>query len=143
MQRLFALGIVLLAGAVATRAQTAALRASTPEVRKEVVRTIDAQLGAFRRHDIAAAFSLAAPALQLAHPLPGFAAIVEVNYPEIWTNQRADYGIVRDDGTTATVLVHVTGAHGGASYDFTLVKQPAGWRVADVLRHEPTQDDAL
>jgi hypothetical protein len=118
-------------------AQLPQLPASKPEVRKQIVATIDAQLAAFRRHDIKKAYSYAAAALQAEKPLEIFAQIVQANYPELWTNTRAEYGIVHDDGTAGTVVVHVYTAEGDASYDYTLVKERAGWRVHDVLRHDP------
>lgn len=118
-------------------------RASVPAVRQQVVATIDAQLAAFRRHDLARAYGYAAAALQLEHPLPLFGAIVQTNYPELWNNRRAEYGIVRDDGATATVLVHVFADGADASYDYTLVKQGDAWRVEDVLRHHPGSSDQI
>jgi hypothetical protein len=132
------LALVAMAGA-----QQPALPASKPEVRKEVVATIDGQLAAFRKHDVRKAYSFAAAALQAEKPLRVFAAIVQANYPEIWANARAEYGIVHDDGATATVVVHVFATADDASYDFTLVKERGGWRVHDVLRHDPAAADRV
>ena len=119
------------------------LRASKPEVRKAVIATIDGQLAAFRARDAERAYGFAARALQAEKPFAVFMAIVQSNYPELWSNRRADYGIVRDDGTTATVLVHVFGAESDASYDYSLVRERGGWRVHGVLRHAPDADSKV
>ena len=108
--------------AAAARAEDAGLRASKPEVRREIVAVIDAQLAGFRAGDVRKAYSYAAADLRAQKPLRAFAAIVENNYPEIWTNSRGEFGLVRDDGAQATVLVHVFGKDGDAAYDYTLVK---------------------
>lgn len=116
-------------------------RASKPEVRREIVAVIDAQLGAFRTRDVRKAFRYASADFQAQWPLQNFAATVQNNYPEIWSNTRAEFGLVRDDGKTATVLVHVYGKDSDASYDYTLVKEEAGWRIGAVLRHAPKKAD--
>jgi hypothetical protein len=131
---LFANGL-LLAG-VAGHAAENELRASKPDTRREVLAAIDGQLGAFRQGDVSRAYGYAASELRAQHPLRSFAAIVETNYPEVWASTRAEYGIVRDDGRRATVLVHVFGPHSDAAYDYTLVRERGAWRVHDVLRHD-------
>lgn len=113
------------------------MRASKPEVKKEIVAVIDAQLAAFRKGDTAKAYSYAAADLRAQKPLKIFAAIVRDNYPEIWASTRAEPGIVRDDGAHAAVTVQVYGKSEDAAYDFTLVKEKAGWRIYGVVRHEP------
>jgi hypothetical protein len=135
--RLTFVTLVVAGGLIGARADPPAMPASKPEVRKEIIATIEAQLGAFRKQDLKKAYGYAATALQAQKPLPVFAAIVKANYPELWVNTRAEYGIVRDDGKAATVLVHVFAADADASYDYTLVKETGGWRVHDVLRHDP------
>ena len=122
---------------LSTRALAADTRASTQEVRKEVVAAIEAQLAAFRKGDINKAYSYAAAELRAQKPLRTFTAIVQANYPEIWANTRAEFGIVRDDGARASVTVQVYSKTSATGYDFTLVKERAGWRVHGVLRHEP------
>jgi len=114
------------------------LRASRPATRKDVIAAIDAQLAAFRSGDVARAYGFAAAELRAQKPLRTFALIVQENYPEIWASTRAEFGVVRDDGNRATVLVHVFSRSGDAAYDYTLVKERGGWRVHDVLRHEKT-----
>lgn len=136
-----AAGVMLVAGAV--RAADPGLRASKPEVRREIVAAIDAQLAAFRAGDVKKAYGQASTALRAQKPLQAFVAIVRENYPEIWTNSRAEFGLVRDDGAEATVVVHVFGKDGDASYDYTLVKERAGWRIAAVLRHAPKKNERI
>lgn len=121
----------------AAGADPGALRASKPEVKQEIVAVIEAQLAAFRKGDLAKAYRFAAAELRAQKPLREFTAIVEANYPEIRSNTRADFGIVRDDGTRGTVTVHVYSRVGDAAYDFTLAKEKAGWRIFGVVRRAP------
>ena len=131
------LGVLLLgAGSAAAIAVEPSLKASKPEVKKEIVAAIEAQLAAFRKGDAAKAYSYAAAELRAQKPLPVFTAIVRQSYPEIWANTRAEFGIVRDDGTRGTVTVQVYSKTEDAAYDFTLAKEPAGWRIFGVVRHE-------
>ncbi len=124
-------------GSAPAVAAESVLRASKPEVKKEIVAVIEAQLAAFRKGDVAKAYSYAAADLRAQKPLGVFGAIVRENYPEIWASTRAEPGIVRDDGGRATVTVQVYSKAGAAAYDFTLVKEKAGWRIYGVLRHAP------
>jgi ABC-type transporter MlaC component len=130
------LGALLAWAPSAVSAETK-LRASKPEVRKDVVTVIEAQLAAFRKGDLPKAYGFAAAALRAQKPLPAFTTIVQTNYPEIWKSTRAEFGIVRDDGTRAEVTVQVFSERGDAAYDFTLQKEQGGWRIYGVLRHEP------
>jgi hypothetical protein len=111
--------------------------ASKPETKKAIVAVIEAQLAAFRKSDAEKAYSYAAADLRAQKPLRVFTAIVKENYPEIWANTRAEFGIVRDDDQHAAVTVQVYSKSNDAAYDFTLVKEKAGWRINGVLRHEP------
>lgn len=134
-------GIVLLAALFGREAAAgeAVMRASKPGVRADIMTTINGQLAAFRAGDVARAFTFAAAELQKQKPLSDFTAIVRTSYPEIWANRRAEFGIVRDDGARATVTVQVYGRESDAAYDYTLKKEPAGWRIFGVVRHEPKQ----
>ena len=123
--------------AVAVHAGAPDMPASKPEVKKEIVTVIEAQLTAFRKGDVAKAYRFAAADLRAQKPLAMFTAIVKENYPEIWANTRAEFGIVRDDGTHAKVTVQVYSKQTDAAYDFSLIKEPAGWRIYGVVRHEP------
>lgn len=112
------------------------LKASKPDVRKEVAAVIETQLAAFRKGETEKAYALASEPLRAQKPLQVFEQIVQNGYPEVWANQRAEFGIVRDDGKQATVTVRVYSKRGDASYDYTLLKERVGWRVHGVLRHE-------
>lgn len=131
------LALLGLLGAGLSLAAEPVLRASKPEQKAEIVAVIEAQLEAFRKGDARRAYTFAAAELRAQKPLALFTAIVKENYPEIWANRRAEFGIVRDDGTRATVTVQVLSRTGDAAYDFTLLKERAGWRIQGVLRHEP------
>ncbi len=120
-----------------------AMRASKPELKKEIVAVIESQLTAFRKGDVAKAYTFAAADLRAQKPLRVFAAIVQESYPEIWANTRSEFGIVRDNGTQATVTVQVYSKAGDADYDFTLAKEPVGWRIYGVLRHASKQASRL
>ena len=128
---------VLCALPIPSRSAEPPMPASKPDVKKEVVAVIEAQLTAFRKGDPAKAYTYAAADLRAQKPLRIFSAIVKDNYPEIWANLRAEFGIVRDDGKRATVTVQVYSKQTDAAYDFTLVKENAGWRIYGVVRHEP------
>ncbi|MBL9212963.1 MAG: DUF4864 domain-containing protein [Opitutaceae bacterium] len=123
----------------AAAAWAADLRASRPEVRKQIVAVIDGQLEAFRRGEPERAYGYATAAFRAQRSLTAFVAIVRGSYPEIWANTRAEPGIVRDDGTRATVTVQVSSKTGDAAYDSTLAKEEAGWRIRGVVRHEPSR----
>lgn len=125
-------------GAATMTSAESAMRASKAEVRKEVVATIEGQLAAFRAKDTKLAYTYAAAALRVQNPLRQFVRIVEVNYPEIWANTRGEFGVVRDDGLRAKVLVQVFAADERADYDYGLIKERDGvWRIESVLRHAP------
>ena len=146
--RFFSKGVALalawmLASAGIVRGADDSPHASKPEVRREIVATIEAQLGAFRAGEVRKAYGYASAELRAQKPLKAFTAIVQENYPEIWTNTRAEFGLVRDDGAESTVLVHVFGHDSDAAYDYTLVKEKAGWRIAAVLRHAPKKADKM
>jgi hypothetical protein len=134
---LFLWGVCLLLVAGARPLRAAEMRASKPEVRLDVVTAIEGQLKAFRRGELEQAYRFAAAELRAQKPLPAFAAIVQGNYPEIWANRRAEFGIVRDNGTRSTVTVQVYAKDGDAAYDYTLVRERAGWRIYGVVRHAP------
>ncbi len=136
-RRTLLLGILVGGLLPAAVAWAADLRASRPEVRKQIVAVIAAQLEAFRRGEPERAYRYATTAFRAQRSLPAFVAIVRDSYPEIWANTRAEPGIVRDDGGRATVTVQVYSKAGDAAYDYSLAKEEAGWRILGVVRHEP------
>ncbi len=132
-------------GAVSARgAESGGMRASKPEVRKDVVAAIEGQLAAFRAKDTNKAYTFAAATLRAQTPLRQFLRIVEINYPEIWANTKGEFGVVRDDGARATVLVQVFAKEDRADYDYGLVKERDGvWRIDSVLRHAPKKTEKV
>lgn len=143
MKRLLLCVLVMVFGlAPASQAGAAEMRAGTAAVRKEVIAAIDAQLGHFRKGDVAGAWGMASTALRAQRPAEVFAAMVESGYPEIWANTRAEFGVVRSDGARAEVVVQVYSKTGAAAYDYALVRETQGWRVHGVLRHAPKKEKA-
>lgn len=140
----FFLAVLAWAGAVAQAAEPGAMRASKPAVRTEIVEVIDGQLAAFRTKEVGRAYAYASTGLQRQTPIRRFAILVRDGYPEIWANSRAEYGLVRDDGTRATVTARVFGAGGeSAAYDYVLVREDEVWRIAGVLRHETKNEKKI
>ena len=135
---------VMVVGTVVRAAETTSLRASKPAVKAEVVASIEGQLAAFRGGEIEKAYAYASTLLQMQTPIRRFAQLVRVGYPEIWANERVEFGLVRDDGRRATVTARVF-AKGGASapYDYVLAKEDDFWRIAGVLRHEEKGETRL
>lgn len=124
-------------------ADEAGMRASTPAVKRELVAVIESQLAAFREGDVAKAYGYVSRPLRAQRPLRMFSAIVEANYPEIWANTRAEFGLARDDGERATLMVVVYANDDRASYDFMLVNERAGWRIEGVLRRAPPKGNQV
>lgn len=143
MKRRLVIAVMLVLGLGPARAADSGARASKPEVRKEVVAVIEAQLAAFRERDVKLAYTWASTVLRAQTPLRQFGLIVQSNYPEIWANTRAEFGLVRDDGVRAKVVVQVFSLEGRAGYDYGLVKEREGWRIESVLRHTPKKAEKL
>lgn len=123
--------------------RAAELRPSSPEVRAEVVATVEMQLAALRRGDVEAAHRCASAALRARLPVPAFARMLQQTYAEIWRNERATFALVNDDGLRATVAVRVTGKAGAADFEYGLVREPAGWRINGVLRRASPRPGAI
>ena len=136
--------VVLGLGLGLVRGADGGMRASKPEFRKEVVAVIEGQLAAFRAGETQKAYAYAAVPLRAQRPVRQFVQIVENNYPEIWANTRAEFGLVRDDGARATVRVQVFSKEERADYDYGLLKERDGvWRIESVLRHAPKKPDRV
>ena len=54
-----------------------------------------------------------------------------------------DLVLVRDDGTRATVLVHVRAKGGDAAFDYVLLRERAGWKIGSVVRHVARKKDGV
>lgn len=133
--------LILFAFVAPLHVLAAQIRISKAEVRKEVVAVVEAQLAAFRGEDPNKAYALASAAMRAQMPLRTFTAIVRTNYPEIWANTRAEYGLVRDDGTRASLVVHVYSENGYAAFDYVLLKERNTWRIGSVVRHIARKKD--
>lgn len=142
LRRIFIVGFFL-AGLVSRGAADDDMHISKPAVRDEITAAIEAQLAAFRANDVAKAFDFAAAGLRTQTTVTSFARMVRQNYPEIWQSTRAEFGLVRDDGTKARLIVHVFAKTGEASYDYVLFKEKAGWRIGGVLRREARPADMI
>jgi Domain of unknown function (DUF4864) len=140
---LFALLAGVFAVGFAPAAEPPPLPISKPANGEQIAAAIEAQLAAFRAGDVEKAYGYASEALRTQTPLRAFARLVQQSYPEIWQSTRAEFGLVRDNGTRATVVVHVFAKETDAAYDYVLFKETGGWRIGGVLRHEPRARNSL
>lgn len=143
MKRGFALVLVPILWFAAALRASEALPVSKPAVSEAVLAVVTDQLAAFRSHDSPKAYGFASASLRAQTPLPAFERMVQRTYPEIWANTRAEFGVVRDDGKRAKLVVQVFAKDGDATYDYVLFKEEEGWRIGSVLRREPRQADRL
>jgi hypothetical protein len=120
-----------------------AMRVSKPVVRDEITAMIETQLAAFREGDATKAYRCASEGFREQVSPVAFARMVARNYPEIWQNVRAEVGIVRDDDTRATVVVHVFAKNADALYDYVLFHEKTGWRIGGVLRRDPKKANGV
>jgi len=135
------LGAVWLGTALTVRA--ADWKYSTKAVKAELVQVIDEQLAAFRRDDYWAAYHLAARELRRQYSLPVFELMIRRGYPLIARNQGADYGLARDNGVEAEVLVIVRGADGQpGDFRYLLVYEDEAWRIGSVTEVPRAGPDA-
>jgi hypothetical protein len=131
---LLGLGLLTIA---AGAAENRTLPASKPAVKAEIVASVEGQLVAFREGEMGKAYAYSSTVLQMQTPIRRFVQLVRQGYPEIWSNARAEFGLVRDDGRQATVTARVFAQDGASAvYDYVLVKEEDFWRIAGVLRHE-------
>lgn len=122
---------------VAGAAENRTMPASKQAVKAEIVTSVEGQLAAFREGEMGKAYAYASTVLQMQTPIGRFVQLVRQGYPEIWSNARVEFGLVRDDGRRAMVTARVFAQDGSsAAYDYVLVKEENFWRIAGVLRHE-------
>jgi hypothetical protein len=128
--------VLALGWTVVSPAEEGRLRPSSPQVRRDVIAVIEGQLAAFRAQDLDKAYGYAATALRRQFTEARFIATVRQGYPEIWSNARAEYGIVEDNGVRALLTARVYDkSSASASYDYILYKDPAGWKIGGVTLH--------
>jgi hypothetical protein len=107
---------------------------SKPEVRRQIVATIEAQMKAFRAGDWPAAYRCASKTFRSQIPPERFFTLMTERYPLVCKNTGADIGLPRDDGKNASVRVRVVGPNGAsADYQYLLEKDADGWRIAGAL----------
>jgi hypothetical protein len=65
------------------------------------------------------------------------------NYPEIWANASADFGLVKDNQLHSTIQVRVIAQDGSyASYDYDLAYESGTWKIDGILRHQQKKTPA-
>src|SRR5450432_2958384 len=120
--------LACLAFALFVRVAAAELEPSNPPVKAEITAVIEAQLAAFRAGDFDKAYSFASSPIREMFPLSEFQNMVKTGYPIIATSVKADFGICLDNGSEASVFVHVEARDGtGAARNARLMGgEPAG-----------------
>lgn len=121
--------LVVLGGAARAGAESVSLPAAE---RAAIRHVIEQQLEAFRRHDGAAAFAHAAPAIQEMFGTPErFMLMVEHEYPPIYRPRSHTFGQLELVGGEFTQSVTIVGEDGHAAEAFYLMaRQPDGtWRI--------------
>lgn len=118
-------------------------RLSPREVRDEVKLVVTDQLRAFQREDIAAAYALAASSIRQQFRLPIYERMIRRGYAPLLKHERADAGVVRDDGAAMAMLLVIVRDRDGRliRYNFHLLREDGAWRVSGVLP-EPTAPKA-
>ncbi len=123
--RIFALAVFAAALMAVTSAEAAEPEAS------EITRTIARQIEAFRRNDAAAAFAIAAPAIQKRFVDPAtFMAMVAQGYPQVFRPRSirfAEQAVRGDDAVQKVIVVGPDGVVVAALYQ--LVRIDGTWRI--------------
>lgn len=131
----------LLAGAVAAEPE---MRLSPKKVRDEVRAVVEAQLGALRAGDFAAAYDFAARGIRRQFDERLFTMMIKRGYAPLLRPDQTDFGVVRDDGEgTAQIAVTVTDRQNRSTgYRYWLVKEGDAWRINGVvLEQRPPRGD--
>jgi len=130
------LGILLCLAAPTARAAAVSDRhVSAPAVRAQAIALVRRQLAAFRADDWPQAYGLAAEVFRARMSLRQFVTLITRNYPVVWKNTRADFGLPQDNGVRAVVPVRVFAADGRSeAYEYLLVREPAGWAIIGLVR---------
>jgi hypothetical protein len=137
------LAITCFGSAFQLKAQQTEFRISNATLRKQVISVIEGQLEAFRLHDLNKAFSYASVSLQRHLPQAIFMSVAMQNYPEIWANASADFGLVKDNQLHSTIQVRVIAQDGSyASYDYDLAYESGTWKIDGILRHQQKKTPA-
>ncbi|MDB6092450.1 MAG: hypothetical protein JWM32_12 [Verrucomicrobia bacterium] len=118
--------------------ETGNVHLSGAGVRGQLVAVVSAQLAAFRAGDWEKAYTLAAPSFQGVVSRQAFATLIMRNYPIVWKNTRAEFGVPSDNGRVGIVPVRIFGEGGSEAYTWLLVKETGGWRVTGVVPQRTT-----
>ena len=129
----FFLAMMTLAGVRAQTPDATRIRLSAPEVRKEIVAVVSAQLDAFRADDWEKAYSYSARTFQSVMSLDQFATLISRNYTVVWKNTRAEFALPSDNGRVAVVAVRVFSGGKSEAYNWLLVKEGGTWRITGVV----------
>ncbi len=110
------------------------LQKSRPEVRREVIRVVEAQFKAFREGDYARAWSLAAPGIQEQFTVTAFERMVREGFPIIAHWRAVSFFESQDNGREAVLVVSVQGRSGRTRYfRYLLVREAQTWRINGVV----------
>ena len=127
---------LVFAAVVAVRAaeEGVPLKISRAPEREKISAVVEAQLAALRTGDWNKAYALAAEKFRTRVAPARFAAMIAGGYPILLRSVRVEFAPARDDGAQAVLAGRVF-AKGGESeaFEWVLVKEPAGWRIAGVL----------
>jgi hypothetical protein len=147
--------ILGLTALTARAADSEGLHYSRPADRREITAVVEAQLAAFRANDFDKAYGFAAQGLRQQFTVEQFTVMITRGYPLILHNERAEFGLPQDDGTSAVLSVQVFAAgNQSAAYRYLLVKESAGstasggakgdpvWRITGVTPEKPRTSDA-
>lgn len=110
-------------------------RMSPKEVREEVKAVVADQLEAFQREDFPAAYAFAAAGIRQQFRLPVYERMIRRGYAPLLKHERAEPGVVRDDGAAMAFLPVIVHDRDGkiVRYRYHLLREDGVWRVSGVL----------
>ncbi|HKB91340.1 MAG TPA: DUF4864 domain-containing protein [Opitutaceae bacterium] len=125
------LGLVL---TVSSRAVESNLHYSAKTLRLELIHNVQGQLAAFREEDFKKALTFAAKRLREQYDATSFATLVKQGYPVIAKNGSAEFGLSKDDGDIAILVVTVVAKDGKrVDYNYGFIRESEAWKIAAVL----------
>lgn len=110
---------------------------SEDNLEQELQRVIESQLAAFRSDDYPKAFEFAASSLRTQMSLPDFERMVKTGFPFIARNTASQFGVILDNGDSALVNVTVLGGGRARHYQYVLLHERSGWKIAGVMETKP------
>ena len=111
------------------------MRLSAKKIRDEVHATVETQLNALREGNFEQAYEMASAGIKAQFDVRLFAGLIRRGYPVLLQANEADVGIVRDKNEeSAQVRVTILDRQKRATvYNYSLVKEKAGWRITGVV----------